>query len=181
MERSTCRAFTQRSSPRRWSLTRSWIARRAGISCSTHSSEVEPLSLLQRELAGFAMGSNSTRDMSTPSYADGKSSRTLRPNTNSVDRPLPSVRRRPAMPDDRDKTYDVGFGKPPSHGQFRKGVSGNPRGRPKGKRNLATVLERTLEEKVVINENGERKTVTKLEAALKQMVNKAAGGDLRSE
>jgi hypothetical protein len=82
------------------------------------------------------------------------------------------------MPDDRDKTYDVGFGKPPSHGQFRKGVSGNPRGRPKGKRNLATVLERTLQEKVVINENGDRKTVTKLEAALKQMVNKAAGGDL---
>lgn len=82
------------------------------------------------------------------------------------------------MPDDRDKAYDVGFGKPPRHGQFRKGVSGNPSGRPKGKRNLATVLERTLQEKVVINENGERKTVTKLEAALKQLVNKAAGGDL---
>ena len=36
------------------------------------------------------------------------------------------------MPDDRDKTYDVGFGKPPRHRQFRKGVSGNPKGRPKG-------------------------------------------------
>jgi hypothetical protein len=75
-------------------------------------------------------------------------------------------------------TYDVGFAKPPAQGRFRKGVSGNPKGRPKGKSNLATVLDRTLHEKVVINENGERKTVTKLEAAVKQMVNKAASGDL---
>jgi hypothetical protein len=39
-------------------------------------------------------------------------------------------------------------------------------------------LERTLQEKVVINENGVRRTVTKLEAAVKQLVNKAAAGDL---
>ena len=82
------------------------------------------------------------------------------------------------MPDDQDKTYDVGFGKPPKRSQFRKGASGNPKGRPKGKRNFATVLERTLQEKVVINENGVRKTVTKLEAATKQLVNQAASGDL---
>ena len=82
------------------------------------------------------------------------------------------------MPDDQDKTYDVGFGKPPKRSQFRRGVSGNPKGRPKGKRNFATVLERTLQEKVVINENGVRKTVTKLEAAAKQLVNQAASGDL---
>jgi hypothetical protein len=75
-------------------------------------------------------------------------------------------------------TSDVGYGKPPNHTRFRKGVSGNPKGRPKGTRNLATVLERTLQERVVINENGIRKTVTKLEAAIKQLVNKAAGGDL---
>jgi Family of unknown function (DUF5681) len=43
---------------------------------------------------------------------------------------------------------------------------------------LATVLEQTLEEKVVVNENGLRRTVTKLEAAAKQLVNKAAAGDL---
>jgi Family of unknown function (DUF5681) len=43
---------------------------------------------------------------------------------------------------------------------------------------MATVLERALRDKVVINENGVRKTVTKLEAAVKQLVNKAASGDL---
>jgi len=83
------------------------------------------------------------------------------------------------MPNQDDHpAYEIGFGKPPKHSRFRKGLSGNPKGRPKGRRNLATVLERTLQEKVVINENGVRRTVTKLEAAVKQLVNKAAAGDL---
>jgi hypothetical protein len=82
------------------------------------------------------------------------------------------------MPDDHNNTYDVGFGKPPKASQFCKGSSGNPKGRPKGRCNLATILARTLKEKVVINENGVRKTVTKLEAAVKQLVNQAASGDL---
>jgi hypothetical protein len=73
---------------------------------------------------------------------------------------------------------DVGFGNPPKHTRFQKGVSGNPKGRPKGTHNLATVIARTLREKVVINENGIRKVVTKLEAAVKQLANKAASGDL---
>jgi hypothetical protein len=75
-----------------------------------------------------------------------------------------------------DSSYG-GYGRPPKHSRFHKGVSGNPKGRPKGKRNFLTVLAETLEEKIVINENGVPKTVTKLEAALKQLVNKAASGD----
>jgi Family of unknown function (DUF5681) len=75
---------------------------------------------------------------------------------------------------------DVGYGKPPKATRFKKGVSGNPKGRPKGSLNVATVFMKTLREKVVINEHGQRKPVTKLEAALKQLVNKAAGGDLRA-
>jgi hypothetical protein len=77
-----------------------------------------------------------------------------------------------------ESTYEVGFGKPPKQSRFQKGASGNPKGRPKGKRNLVTVLERTLRETIVIKENGTRRTVTKLEAAVKQLVNKAASGDL---
>jgi Family of unknown function (DUF5681) len=72
----------------------------------------------------------------------------------------------------------VGYGTPPEATRFRKGVSGNPRGRPKGSLNVATVFIKTLREKVVINENGQRKTVTKLEAAVKQLINKAASGDI---
>jgi len=81
---------------------------------------------------------------------------------------------------DHDGTYEVGFGRPPKQTRFRPGASGNPAGRPKGKRNLATVLEKSLQEKVVISENGTRKTITKLEAAVKQLVNKAATGDLNA-
>lgn len=77
-----------------------------------------------------------------------------------------------------DKPYAVGYGKPPKHSRFRKGISGNRKGRPKARRNFATVLAKILEETIVINDNGVRKTVTKLDAALKQLVNKAASGDL---
>jgi hypothetical protein len=77
-----------------------------------------------------------------------------------------------------DNFYDVGYGKPPKQTRFRKGASGNRRGRPKGRRNFATVLTEILKEKIVINESGVRKTVTKQEAALKQLVNKATSGDL---
>jgi Family of unknown function (DUF5681) len=74
----------------------------------------------------------------------------------------------------------VGYGRPPVNTQFKKGQSGNPKGRPKGSFNVSTLFMKTLREKVVINENGQRKKVTKLEAALKQLVNKAASGDLRA-
>ena len=74
----------------------------------------------------------------------------------------------------------VGYGKPPEHTRFKKGQSGNPSGRPKGTLNVATALKKSLREKVVINENGRRKTVTKLEAAFKQLVNLAATGELRA-
>jgi len=74
----------------------------------------------------------------------------------------------------------VGYGRPPVNTQFKKGQSGNPKGRPRGSFNVSTLFMKTLREKVVINENGQRKKVTKLEAALKQLVNKAASGDLRA-
>jgi hypothetical protein len=74
----------------------------------------------------------------------------------------------------------VGYARPPVATRFPKGVSGNPKGRPRGSMNVSTLLMATLREKVVINEGGLRKTVTKLEAALKQVVNKAASGDLKA-
>lgn len=76
--------------------------------------------------------------------------------------------------------YSVGYGKPPIHSRFQKGQSGNPKGRQKGSKNLSTLMERALDEPVTIKENGCQKVITKREAALKQLVNKAAAGDLRS-
>jgi hypothetical protein len=79
-----------------------------------------------------------------------------------------------------DEAYEVGFGKPPRRTRFAKGKSGNPRGRPKGALNVATMLERILEEKVIITLNGRRRTMTKLQAAITQLTDKAAGGDLKA-
>jgi len=81
---------------------------------------------------------------------------------------------------EKPETTKVGYCNPPERTRFKKGQSGNPQGRPKGALNMATVLERILRERVVINENGKRKTITKLEAAFKQLTNKAASGELKA-
>jgi len=82
------------------------------------------------------------------------------------------------MTNDRSGPYVVGYGKPPRQSRFKKGQSGNPSGRPKGSQGIAALLERALTERVVITENGKRRTISKLEASFKQLVNRAATGDL---
>jgi hypothetical protein len=84
------------------------------------------------------------------------------------------------MPNREGPPYEVGYGKPPRHTRFKKGQSGNPKGRPNGSKNAATLLNEALHEEVVVNENGRRRKVTKLQAAMKQLANRAAAGDHRS-
>lgn len=76
-----------------------------------------------------------------------------------------------------DRHYEVGYGRPPRATRFQKGQSGNPKGRPRGSLNLVSALERELSQKVTIKENGRTRAITKFEAAVKQLVNKAASGD----
>ena len=75
--------------------------------------------------------------------------------------------------------YIVGWRRPPVATRFRLGQSGNPKGRPKGARDLATIIAATLGERVAVNENDRRRRITKLEAAVMQLVNRAAGGETR--
>jgi hypothetical protein len=82
-------------------------------------------------------------------------------------------------PDDRDD-YEVGYGKPPRHTQFRRGQSGNPRGRPAGSKNLATLVSEALNEPVIVAENGGRRKISKREAIVKQLVNRSAKADWRA-
>jgi hypothetical protein len=79
----------------------------------------------------------------------------------------------------RGSPYEIGYGKPPRHTRFVKGRSGNPNGRPK-RVDFARLVHRAFNEKVAIKENGERRIITKQQAALKQLVNKAASGDTRA-
>jgi hypothetical protein len=81
------------------------------------------------------------------------------------------------MPDDEDDNYKVGWGKPPRRSQFKRGQSGNPKGSPRGSKSLSALFAKALSEPVVVNENGRRKKISKTEAMLKQLANKAALGD----
>lgn len=80
----------------------------------------------------------------------------------------------------KDKEYDVGYGKPPVSNQFKKGKSGNPKGRPRGTRNLLTDLEEVLSKKVTVFENGEKKSVSAQMATIQRLYEKALMGDQKS-
>ncbi|MFC7698634.1 DUF5681 domain-containing protein [Bradyrhizobium sp. GCM10028915] len=74
----------------------------------------------------------------------------------------------------------VGFGRPPLHSRFKKGRSGNPRGRPKGSLNFATDLKKTLQAPVTLTDGGKSRRVSTQEAALLRLREKALKGDVRA-
>ena len=84
------------------------------------------------------------------------------------------------MPPDSEGDYEVGYGKPPRETRFAKGQSGNPRGRPSGAKNLATLLREALNEPVIVTENGGRRKVSKRQAIITQLVNRSATADFRA-
>jgi hypothetical protein len=87
---------------------------------------------------------------------------------------------------DDDKPYAVGYKKPPKSGQFKKGVSGNKKGRPKKKKesiidkSMLEILKKVLHDTIPISDGQGSKTITKGEAMITQLVNKAINGDLQA-
>jgi Family of unknown function (DUF5681) len=66
---------------------------------------------------------------------------------------------------------------PPKHTQFQPGKSGNPGGRPKGSKNLSTLMMEAGRDPVSATIGGKTRKISKIQATTMQLATKAAGGD----
>ena len=77
-----------------------------------------------------------------------------------------------------------GYKNPPVEHQFKKGKSGNPKGRPRKKKqsssdpglDLIASVHRELGKTISVQENGQHKEITKLEAFSAQLVAQSVNG-----
>jgi hypothetical protein len=75
----------------------------------------------------------------------------------------------------------VGYRRPPVHTQFKPGQSGNPKGRRKGQRNVHTVLNETLNQRITIREGDRTRSLTKLDGVILTIVSNALKGDAKAQ
>lgn len=84
------------------------------------------------------------------------------------------------MSNDEGGEGEVGYKKPPLHSRWKKGQSGNLKGRRKGKVRLVDmdeVFDEVFAALVAVNENGRPQKMSKLRAFATQVVNKGIKGD----
>lgn len=82
----------------------------------------------------------------------------------------------------RDSTGDaaIGYGSPPKAYQFKPGQCGNPRGRPKGSRNLATSVRRLMGRSIPVTNGGRRMSMSVPDAILHRYLERALKGDIKA-
>lgn len=74
-------------------------------------------------------------------------------------------------------TQKVGYCKPPTETRFQPGISGNPNGRPKHRKNLKTAFKDILTEKIRVRTGNRVALRTRLEVVLMATLDKAIKGD----
>jgi hypothetical protein len=91
----------------------------------------------------------------------------------------------PTAPDETSAPYEVGYGKPPRHTQFRKGQSGNPGGRPRrpptGRLDNLVLSEvyRQVFEKV--HDGGPLEPMPVIRSVLRSQLDLARNGNVRAQ
>jgi hypothetical protein len=77
-----------------------------------------------------------------------------------------------------DRGYAVGYGKPPIGSRFKPGQTGNARGRPKGHKNLKTLIRQAMTARISVQEGSSNRQVSKIEGVvLRQLQNALKGND----
>lgn len=74
----------------------------------------------------------------------------------------------------------TGYGNPPRNRRFPPGVSGNPKGRPKGSKNVKTILRRLLDAEIPVTQRGVETSKSTREVLIQRMIEKAARGDRKA-
>lgn len=73
--------------------------------------------------------------------------------------------------------YEVGYGRPPKHTQFKPGQSGNPRNKQKRtSETFAQLIDRALNRLITVRVAGKSQRMTIIEAVTRQLINAAASG-----
>src|SRR4051812_41459306 len=78
----------------------------------------------------------------------------------------------------RREAGERGWGNPPEKYRFKPGQSGNPKGRPKGRKNHATIVQEVLDQKLEIRGSG--KLISRREALYLVTTEKGLKGNLKS-
>src|SRR5271165_5854551 len=76
--------------------------------------------------------------------------------------------------------YAVGYRRPPKATQFFPGKSGNPKGRPRGRRSFGATFNEILQQKIAVTENGRTRRVPLIEAVLRKLARDALKSDSKT-